>query len=139
MSMSSPVARRLTLDRRTTLEIGFIAAVLATLFAVQVGLYGLAPHEAAASHPPSLSQTQAITVARTHVRPDDRFVSADAGPFTLLVPSERVGPDNMVGSDEQVWAVTFSSRDSPSAGSKTVILDKVTGDWITTITFEPTQ
>ena len=133
MTTPSAAISRVRLDRGTIWEIGLLGAILATLFVVQIGLFGLTPSGAVASHAPSLSQAQAISIARSHVSADDSFVSALAGPFPLLYPSERKGPDLLITSYQQVWAVRFRS----SSGTRTVILDLVTGDWITTISFAP--
>src|SRR5438552_19017472 len=113
MTTPSAAIPRVSLDRRTIAEIGLLAAILATLFVVQVGLYGLAPTGAVASHPPALSQAQAISIARTHVAAGEPFVSADAGPLPALYPSDRQGPDNPLASDQQARAASVRTRSGP--------------------------
>jgi hypothetical protein len=131
--------RAIARDRRTTAEIGFIGAVLATLFVVQLGLYGLGPTLIAGSHASTgqataaLTKTEAIAAARAFVSPEDRFVSAAAGPFPFVNPSARMVQDRAVSADERVWAVSF---ESPGGGWETVILDLFSAEWITTISFE---
>jgi hypothetical protein len=126
-------------DRRTSAEIGFIGAVLAALFVVQLGLYGLGPgwvaggRLSAGQSAAALTKPEAIAAARAFVSPDDRFVSAEAGPFPFVNPSGRMAQDRAVSTNELVWAVSFES----AAGDwKTVILDLFSAEWITTISFE---
>jgi hypothetical protein len=91
-----------------------------------------------------VGRDDAIAAAREHVPPDRTVVRATLGPYSAApLPSRADRPG--AAADQMVWVVEFEGSFeicnplgaclSPRPGSSYVVVDAVTGSWITTYSF----
>ncbi len=107
------------------------------------------PTTSPAALPSSLMDAAMAThLAREHVQTTAVAQSARADFYAALIGGIQGRPDLEVSPDRAVWAVTFSDTFaicppnggpcfSPRPGTVTVLLDYVSGEFITSSTFAP--
>lgn len=128
--------------------VALVAALAGTLPNGVGGVFSGSVPSVTSSLPAGIMESRAIEISKEFVTSDSVFSSASAGPFSDVYDDDRMGPAAAMQADQLVWAVEYQSEYticppdgsgcwSPRPGYTTVILDYLSGDWITTFSYSP--